>query len=250
MLLRPLNSILVICGLALVSGCDRLPGKPTEADRWKPPQDVKDFAELFDTNCRACHSNGKTLGASMPMSNPTYLAIVPKEVVRKVITTGIAGTAMPGFSAQAGGLLTEEQIGILADGIYTWAKGHEVPTDNLPPYSAALGDANHGKEVFTAACAGCHGAEGEGVTGKAGAVADSAYLSLVSDQYLRTVVIAGRPDFGMPGFRDYVAGKPLTPEEISDVVAWLASHREGAAPGEPAKTADTSSGTQPSTSNQ
>jgi mono/diheme cytochrome c family protein len=87
------------------------------------------------------------------------------------------------------------------------------------------------------------------VKGKAGSVVDPAYLGLVSDQYLRTVVIAGRPDLGMPGFREYVPGKPMTPEEISDVVAWLASHRQSPAPGV-AKTVDANAGTQPSTSNQ
>jgi len=122
-------------------------------------------------------------------------------------------------------------------------------TDNLPPYSAALGDVERGEAAFAQDCASCHGPNGEGVKGKAGSVVDPAYLGLVSDQYLRTVVIAGRPDLGMPGFREYVPGKPMTPEEVSDVVAWLASHRQGPAPGM-AKTVDANAGTQPSTSNQ
>jgi cytochrome c oxidase cbb3-type subunit III len=247
---RTLNWILLFGGLALLCGCDRLPGKPKEADRWKPPSEVKDFAELFDTNCRACHSNGQALGASISMNNPPYLAIVPKEVVHKSIEEGIRGTAMPGFSAMAGGLLTEEQINILADGVYNWAKGREAPTDNLPPYSAALGDAERGESIFAQACASCHGSDGEGVKGKAGSVVDAAYLSLVTDQYLRTVVIVGRPELGMPDFRDYVPGKPMTPEEISDVVAWLSSKRQGPAPGQTAQTANAATGTQPSTSKQ
>jgi len=144
---RTLYRILLFGGLASLCGCEP-PGKPKEEDRWKPPSELKNFAELFDTNCRACHSNGQTLGASIPMNNPPYLAIVPKEVVHKVVQDGIPGTAMPGFSAKAGGLLTDEQINILADDVYNWAKGHEAPTDNLPPYSAALGDADRGEAVF------------------------------------------------------------------------------------------------------
>ena len=70
------------------------------------------------------------------MNNPPYLALVPKEIMHKVIEEGIAGTAMPGYAAKVGGMLTDEQINILVDGIYHWAKGHEAPTDNLPPYSA------------------------------------------------------------------------------------------------------------------
>jgi cytochrome c oxidase cbb3-type subunit III len=247
---RTLSWILLFGGLALLCGCDRLPGKPKEEDRWKPPSENKNFAELFDTNCRACHSNGQTLGASISMNNPPYLAVVPKEVMLKTIEEGVQGTAMPGYSSKSGGMLKDEQISILVDGIYHWAKGHEAPTDNLPPYNAALGDATRGESAFAQNCATCHGSDGEGVKGKAGSVVDPAYLGLVSDQYLRSVVIAGRPELGMPGFRDDVAGKPMTSEEISDVVAWLSSRRQGPAPGQIAKTADAPSGTQSSTSNQ
>jgi len=247
---RTLYWILLFGGLAFLCGCDRLPGKPKEEDRWKPPQELKNFAVLYDTNCRACHSNGQTPGASISMNNPPYLAVIPKEVMRKAIEDGVRGTAMPGYSAKAGGMLTDEQIKVLLDGIYNWAKGHEAPADNLPPYSAEMGDAERGESVFAQDCASCHGSEGEGVKGKAGSVVDPAYLSLVSNQYLRTVVIAGRPEFGMPGFREYVAGKPMTPEEISDVVAWLSSRRQGPVPGQTAKTAEATTGTQPSTSNQ
>jgi cytochrome c oxidase cbb3-type subunit III len=247
---RTLYWILLFGGLAFLCGCGRLPGKPKEEDRWKPPDQLKNFAELFDTNCRACHSNGETLGASISMNNPPYLALIPRDIMAKAVEEGIPGTAMPGFSAKAGGMLTDEQINILVDGIYKWAKGHQAPADNLPPYSAALGDAERGESVFAQDCASCHGSDGEGVKGKAGSVVDGAYLSLVSDQYLRTVVIAGRADLGMPGYREDVAGKPMTPEEISDVVAWLASRRQGSAPGQPAKTADANTETQPSTSNK
>jgi cytochrome c oxidase cbb3-type subunit III len=247
---RTLPWILLFAALSVLCGCDRFPGKPKKEDRWKPPSEVKNFAQLFDTNCRACHSNGQTLGASISMNNPPYLALVPKEIMHKVIEEGIAGTAMPGYAARVGGLLTDEQINILVDGVYHWAKGHEAPTDNLPPYSAALGDAERGESIFAQDCANCHGSDGEGVKGKAGSVVDTAYLRLVSNQYLRTVVIAGRPDLGMPGFRDYVPGKPMTPDEISDVVSWLVSRRQGAAPGQMAKTPEATAGTQPSTSNQ
>lgn len=246
---RTLTWILLFGGLTLLCGCDRLPGKPKEEDRWRPPEENKNFALLYNTNCLACHSNGSTLGASISMNNPPYLAVIPKEVMHKVIVEGIPGTEMPGYSVRAGGMLTDEQIDILVAGIYNWAKGHEAPTDNLPPYSAALGDADRGEAIFAQDCAGCHGSNGDGAKGKAGSVVDTAYLSLVSDQYLRTVVIAGRPELGMPGFRDYVLGKPMTPEEISDVVAWLAARRQGPAPGQTAQTADATNKLQPTTSN-
>ena len=107
---RTLYWILLFGGLAFLCGCDRLPGKPKEKDRWKPPTEIKDFAELFNTNCRGCHSNGKTLGASISMNNPAYLAVIPKEVMQKTIEAGIAGTEMPAYSAKTGGPLTDEQM--------------------------------------------------------------------------------------------------------------------------------------------
>jgi hypothetical protein len=59
-------------------------------------------------------------------------------------------------------------------------------------------------------------------------VLDPAYLALVSDQALRTAVIVGRSDLGMPDWRANISGQPMSPQEISDVVAWLASHRQAA----------------------
>ena len=54
---------------------------------------------------------------------------------------------------------------------------------------------------------------------------DPSYLALVSDQGLRTTVMAGRPDLGMPDWRGYVTGQPLSPQQISDVTAWLVAQR-------------------------
>jgi len=53
----------------------------------------------------------------------------------------------------------------------------------------------------------------------------SSYLALASDQHLRTTVIAGRSDLGMPDWRGQIAGRALSPAEISDVVAWLVTKR-------------------------
>jgi len=54
----------------------------------------------------------------------------------------------------------------------------------------------------------------------------------MSNQALRTVVVAGRPDLGMPDWRGYIDGRTMTPQEIDDVVAWMASKRKQF-PGQP-----------------
>ena len=86
------------------------------------------------------------------------------------------------------------------------------------------GDHERGREVYAVACAGCHGADGRGGR-QGGSVVDATYLALVSDQALRTAVIAGRTDLGMPDWRGDPQSQALTPQQIADVVAWLASHR-------------------------
>ena len=52
---------------------------------------------------------------------------------------------------------------------------------------------NAGAQVFATSCASCHGADGKG-TATSGSIVDGSFLALVSDQNLRTTVIAGRPD--------------------------------------------------------
>jgi cytochrome c oxidase cbb3-type subunit III len=47
----------------------------------------------------------------------------------------------------------------------------------------------------------------------------------VSPQHLRTTIIAGRSDLGMPDWRGN-GGSPLTPQQVADVVAWLVAQRQ------------------------
>ncbi len=217
-----LRTGLLLCILALVA-CDKIPGKPKPEDRWKPHSEITDFAKLFEQNCQGCHGMGSVVAASMPLDNPTFLAILPREELLRLISEGIPSKAMPGFSAAAGGPLTKDQIKILVDNIVS---KKPAPTGNLlPTYAATVpGDATRGATIFANACASCHGADGNGGD-KAGSVINPAYLDLVSDQYLRSIVIAGRPDLGCPDFANRIPGQAMTEADIADVTAWLITHR-------------------------
>jgi mono/diheme cytochrome c family protein len=85
--------------------------------------------------------------------------------------------------------------------------------------------------VYLVYCASCHGTKGEG-RAKGSNITNDAFLALVSDQGLRTIVITGRPELGAPDWRSNVPGKPMSDQEITDVVAWLASLRVKS-PGQP-----------------
>jgi len=220
--------------LAMVSGCERLPGQPTEAQRPVLSTQVTDFHELYGRFCAGCHGRDGQLGAARPLHDPLYLALLRKDPMRQIIAQGVPGTIMPAFAIRSGGGLTDQQIDILVDEMQTrWGRPQAFTGVTLPPYSledavatgAEPGNPERGKTAYTTYCAHCHGQDGRGGE-QGGAVVEGAYLALVSDQALRTAVIAGRVDLGMPDWREAVAGHPMTPQEITDVVAWLASHRQ------------------------
>lgn len=200
-----------------------MPGKPRKEDEWKPPTAILDFHTLYTQNCLGCHSDGTSVSPSNSMRDPLYLSILPEAELRDVISNGREGTLMPKFLVSNGGLLTEEQVDVLVKGISAWAE-ESPPAGPFPPYSAPLGDAIAGGETFGVFCGSCHGADGTGA--EAGAVIQSAYLGLVSDQYIRTITMAGRPELGCPSYRDRVPGRAMTDVEIADVVAWISSQRK------------------------
>ncbi len=216
---------LAVLAAFVLSGCDKIPGKPDPSHRWQPPESNLDFDALYQANCRACHSDGHGLAASINLSDPNYVAFVDPAMLRKVTAEGVVGTSMPGFSHVQGGPLTDAQLKVMQEGILAWGSGGPRPAD-LPPYQAqGPGNPEAGKVVFQAACASCHGPDGSGVAGKGASIVDPAYLHLVSDQYLRTVIVVGRPEIGHPGFRDLPVGRILTDAEVNDLVAWLAARR-------------------------
>jgi mono/diheme cytochrome c family protein len=226
------RSVAVVMLLALgLFGCDALPGK-AKAREATASADVTSFPVLYRGQCAGCHGADGRLGAARPLNDPVYLALVPAPQLRQVIAEGVPGTMQPAFAMRAGGGLTEAQIDTLAQGLVrTWARPEAASGAMAPPYAARPGDRDRGKAVFAAACAGCHGDGGRGGP-RAGAVADPSYLALVSDQHLRTTVLAGRTDLGMPDWRGYLPGRALTRDEISDVVAWMVAQRRPV-PGRP-----------------
>jgi mono/diheme cytochrome c family protein len=223
--------------LLAVVGCDSLPGKPSEADRFVHPADVLDFATLYAQNCSGCHGAEGRLGPARALHDPLYLALAPPRALRATIRAGVAGTPMPAFAQSEGGTLSDAQIDALVEGLRKSWGGPLAGA--LPPYSEAAaisaglapGDPARGREAFAVFCADCHGTEGRG-SDEAGSVVDPAYLALVSDQGLRTSVIVGRKDLDTPDWRGYVRGRVMSDQEISDVVAWLVSERP-THPGQP-----------------
>ena len=238
----------VVC-MALLGCSDDLPGKPKPADRPRPQNEITDFATLFAQNCTGCHGQDGTQGPAPPLNDALFLALIPDDALLSVIRDGRPGTPMPAFAVEQGGTLTAEQIEIISKGVKTelpTAESDEGETtvadaSSTPPYLLPSNSlqlqatvSEQASALFERACAECHGLNGAGgETGYAsgGAINDRAFLALISDQALRRIIITGRHDLGMPNFAQTDGRpddfKPLTSEEIDELVALLSAWRRG-----------------------
>lgn len=204
-------------------------GHPPQSEEDDPTKTL-DFDKLFARNCAGCHGVDGTRGPGPRIGDPLYLAFTTRENIRNVLEHGRKGTPMPAFGPSEAGSLSSKQLDAIVDGIeHNWAKSvASVPA--VPPYSeedsisAGLepGNPERGHVDYLLYCAGCHGTG----TGKSlvGPVAVPSYLAIASDQLLRTNIVLGRPEFGMPDYR-HRPPHPIANQEISDIVAWLASLR-------------------------
>ena len=220
--------------LPLLAGC-RMPGRPGPDPEVPRPEQITNFDALYGANCAGCHGANGQNGSAMNLANPVYQALVDDATLRDLIANGEKGTLMPAFSAKKGGMLTKAQIDALVTGIRArWNKANVLVGQNAPPYKATHeGDTAKGQLAYQAVCAQCHERQND-KPAQGGSILNGSFLALVNEQMIRTTVIAGRPDLGMPDWRGQVKGRALTDEEITDVTAWLMSQRP-ALPGQPYK---------------
>lgn len=239
----PRTSALMTClSVLLCSGCRGVPGRPGPAA--ERPSQVLNFDVLYSRNCAACHGKDGQNGAAISLHNPTYLEVAGVGQIERITADGVPGSLMPPFAKNRGGMLTEQQIGILAQGMVSaWGHADAQAATQVgqaaPPYlAAAPGSVADGQTSFHTFCGRCHGEDGRGTQEAktvVGSIVDPAYLALISDQGLRSLILAGQPAQGMPDWRSDMQGpdaRAMTDREVTDVVAWLASHRTSA-PGQP-----------------
>jgi cytochrome c oxidase cbb3-type subunit 3 len=214
--------VLLVCLAAFSAGCEHAPGYPPSPI--PRPSEVTDFAALYSENCSACHGANGQNGPAIDLANPEYQALVDDAALRKWISGGMPGTEMPAFAQSAGGMLTDAQVNALVAGMrQRWSRPN-VFTEAAPPAyeQSQTGDAHIGEQSYQARCAACHAPSRQQIT-------NPAYLSLVGDQALRSIIIAGRPDIGQPDWSHLGPGgksaPPLSALEVDNIVAYLASLR-------------------------
>jgi mono/diheme cytochrome c family protein len=238
---RTTCSVLILAvGSLAITGCENIHGRPGPGPEVVRPEEVVDFPTLYKQNCAACHGENGRDGAAISLANPVYIAVAGDTHLREVIAKGVPGKLMPPFAKSSGSMLTDGQVTVLAQGIQKqWGNPSLLTGQNPLPYLATLpGNPEHGLQAYGVFCARCHGAVGEGGpadgkpnfvqgkigSGKIGSIVDPSYLALISDQNLRSITIAGRPDQAMPDWRGD-ADQPMTDQQVTDILAWLATKR-------------------------
>jgi cytochrome c oxidase cbb3-type subunit 3/ubiquinol-cytochrome c reductase cytochrome c subunit len=215
-----LQFALLLCAVVL-AGCLNAPGKPAAGSEAKRPDQVLDFPTLYQENCSACHGDHGKGGAAISLANPAYLSFAGAANLARITANGVPGTMMPTFSQKSGGVLTDEQIQVLTQGMLKlWSEPSQHPGVSSIPFLKTLqANSTKGASQFAAMCSSCHGADGAGTSATTiptGSLIDPSYLSLISDQGLRSVIVAGHSNNPFPN---------MTDGDVTDIVSWLVSHR-------------------------
>ena len=196
------------------------------AERFAEREFTTDGATLFGTFCAACHGpNGEGMRypgitAFPAIGNPDFLAVASDRFLAATVTHGRPGRRMPAWGEKEGGLRPAEIAAVVAH-VRTLGNGIASPAETEPRLWVK-GDANAGAQLFAAACASCHGPNGEGKEGPA--LHNQGLLSNATDRYLVETIHRGRRGTSMPSFAAAATThRLLSDEEIESIVTFIRS---------------------------
>lgn len=195
------------------------------AERMGEREFAADGATLFGTFCAACHGvtgEGRWYPGASPfpaIGSPDFLAVATDEFLARTVREGRPGRRMPAWGATQGGLRPAEIEAIIAH--LRQRSGAAAPQDSHAERRwVAASSAPRGKELFGRYCAGCHGAQGEGL--QAPALNHPNLLAAATDSYLVETIGRGRRGTPMQGFRGASPVHPaLAEDELESLVAFL-----------------------------
>jgi mono/diheme cytochrome c family protein len=180
--------------------------------------DVTAGQTLFTKNCATCHGlNGEGSDDGPALNNKPFLSTTDDGTLFSVVSSGVPNTQMPAWNQAHGGPLTNEDVRQVVAYLRAW-----LPNAPDRSQEVKLGDAPRGAAIFAATCYACHGVDGKG-TNRAPALNDPQRLNQFDDAWYRDTIMKGRPANGMPTW-----GTVLSPAQINDLVALLASWRTAA----------------------
>lgn len=178
--------------------------------------------ELYAALCAACHGKvleGYAADHAPALITKTFLESVTDDYLNRSIGTGRPGTSMAAYGKKLGGPLDDLAITRLVR--YIRERGN-VPIATLPGITLQ-GDAKRGAAIYNSTCKVCHGDTAS--RGEAVHLANSAFLSMATDPFLRHAILNGREGTKMEPFK----GK-LDEQKIADLIAHIRSFANPSAP--------------------
>jgi mono/diheme cytochrome c family protein len=193
--------------------------------RFREREFASDGATLFGAFCASCHGAGgqghraSGMNAFPSIANPDFLSIASDDLVTQTIARGRPGTRMRAWADGATGL-DHADVAALVDYLRT-SSGVPAPVESRPARWAA-GDPAQGERLYGSACAGCHGATGQG--GDAPALRNPVLLEHATDTYFAETVRRGRRGTAMPAFAESSAiHRALSEGETEAIVSFIRS---------------------------
>jgi mono/diheme cytochrome c family protein len=193
--------------------------------------DLNAAMNLYAENCAVCHGlAGEGIGATPPLDSAALAASDPDSLA-KIIARGLYNTAMPAWSQEDGGPLSDYQIGELVNliqfGDWTQVQARVVNLGLAPmvPFSAEADPGileqvaqlpggellAAGISLYAQECVACHGADGLG-TSLAPALNDPVVREQTAEELTRSVV------YGVSGTLMAPWENALSPAEIEAVI--------------------------------
>jgi high-affinity iron transporter len=161
--------------------------------------DLREGAALYQANCASCHGargDGKgaqSAGMNPPptaLGDPVVMADVAPALMYRIISVGIAGTAMTGWATT---LTTDQRWNVVA-----YLNGLRAPDVSTP-----------GEGLYLQRCAGCHGATGasngpltQALSKLPVELSSLAWQTERSDNQIAVAIRDGVPGTAMPPTRD------------------------------------------------
>jgi mono/diheme cytochrome c family protein len=195
---------------------------------------LDDAMTLYAQNCSVCHGlAGEGISSIPPLNNPA-LQTMAYDDLTKTIARGRFNTAMPAWSKEDGGALSDYQIselvGLVQSGDWNATRDRVVnlglaplvpfTTEPDPALFADVANLPDGATlqtaitIFATNCVACHGADGLG-SGIAPALNDPAVREKNADELTRTVT------FGNAGTLMAGWNNALTTEEIAAMITLI-----------------------------
>jgi mono/diheme cytochrome c family protein len=168
-------------------------------------------AATYQADCAACHGGageGTSLGPALATGAASSRSA---DAAYDDIVIGRPQRGMPAYTA-----FDAVTLRSLLDHIRRLPNASGASTG----WKMGAGNASRGQPIYAAACAGCHGAEGQGGIGPA--LANPGFRAAADLPFVAATIVRGRSGTPMPAFgRGNVNFEALSPDEVLDVATYV-----------------------------